>query len=82
MKKDIDDMTPDERTESIIRSLDNYLSGYGDLTATQFLTTIRWINSNLDRQSFQEFMKELDIEHQNVLIYLLDRVELNPTRYN
>lgn len=72
-----------ERTIKLIKSLDDFLSGFpGHLTAKQAIHMIKWINTNLDRPAFVALMKELDLENLNVIQYLMDQEELNPTRYN
>jgi len=72
-----------ERTITLLKHLDEYISGFRDnLNGTQALHMIKWLNRELDREQLQALMKELDLDNLDVIEYLLDRVELNPTRYN
>lgn len=72
-----------QRTETLLKHLDEYISGFREnMNGSQALYTIKWMNRELDSEQLHALIKELDLTNADVIEYLLERVELDPKRYN
>ena len=79
-----------QRTEQILITLDDYLRDYCSRLSFGVVTLhgkkithmIRWLNTELDPVVVCKLIDELDLDHGDVIKYLLSRKELNPKEYN